>query len=73
MSRLFTLGAQSTGVLASASVLIVNIQGQFPLENWFDLLAVQGTLKSLLQTTIQKHQFFGPQLSYPYMTTGKKP
>ena len=28
-----------------------------------DLLAVQGTLKSLLQTTVQKHQFFGTQLS----------
>ena len=31
--------------------------------DWLDLLAVQGTLKSLLQTTVQKHQFFGPQLS----------
>ena len=31
--------------------------------NWSDLLAVQGTLKSLLHTTIQKHQFFGAQLS----------
>ena len=31
--------------------------------NWFDLLAVQGTLKSLLQTTVQKHQFFGAQPS----------
>ena len=30
---------------------------------WFDLLAVQGTLKNLLQTTIQKHQFFGSQAS----------
>ena len=45
--------------------------------DWLDLLAVQGTLKSLLQTTVQKHQFFGvqlssqSQLSYPYMTTGK--
>ena len=28
-----------------------------------DLLAVQGTLKSLLNTTVQKHQFFGAQLS----------
>ena len=27
--------------------------------DWLDLLAVQGTLKSLLQTTVQKHQFFG--------------
>ena len=31
--------------------------------NWFDLLAVQGTLKSLLQHTVQKHQFFSAQLS----------
>ena len=30
---------------------------------WLDLLAVQRTLKSLLQTTVQKHQFFGAQLS----------
>ena len=30
---------------------------------WMDLLAVQGTLKSLLHTTVQKHQFFGTQLS----------
>ena len=31
--------------------------------DWLDLLAVQGTLKSLLQHHIQKHQFFGTQLS----------
>ena len=31
--------------------------------DWLDLLAVQGTLKSLLQTTVQNHQFFGTQLS----------
>ena len=31
--------------------------------DWLDLLAVQGTLKSLLNTTVQKHQFFGAQLS----------
>ena len=31
--------------------------------DWFDFLAVQGTLKSLLQTTVQKYQFFGAQLS----------
>ena len=43
---------------------------------WLDLLAVQGTLKSLLQHTskasILRHSaFFTVQLSYPYMTTGK--
>ena len=31
--------------------------------DWFDLLAVQGTLKSLLHTTVQQHQFFSAQLS----------
>ena len=31
--------------------------------DWLDLLAVQGTLKSLLQHHVQKHQFFGIQLS----------
>ena len=31
--------------------------------DWLDLLAVQGTPKSLFQTTVQKHQFFGAQLS----------
>ena len=45
--------------------------------DWLDLLAVQGTLKSLLQhhsskTSILWHSaFFMVQLSYPYMTTGK--
>ena len=44
---------------------------------WLDLLAVQGSLKSLLQHHSSKHQFFGAQLffivqlSHPYMTTGK--
>ena len=31
--------------------------------DWLDLLAVQGTLKSLPNTTVQKHQFFSAQLS----------
>ena len=45
--------------------------------NWLDLLAVQGTLKSLLQhhsskaSIFQCSAFFIVQLSYPYMTTGK--
>ena len=45
--------------------------------NWLDLLAVQGTLKSLLQHHSSKASilwcsaFFIAQLSYPYMTTGK--
>ena len=45
--------------------------------DWFDLLAVQGTLKSLLQhhsskaSILQCSAFFMIQLSHPYMTTGK--
>ena len=40
--------------------------------DWFDLLAILGTFRSLLQCTVQKHQFFGtlPSLQ-PYMTSGK--
>ena len=45
--------------------------------DWFNLLAVQGTLKSLLQhhntkaSVLQCSAFFMVQLSHPYMTTGK--
>ena len=45
--------------------------------DWFDLLEVQGTLKSLLQhhnlkaSILQHSAFFMVQLSHPYMTTGK--
>ena len=51
MSWLLTSGGQSIEVSASASVLPMNIQEiliSYRI-NWFDLLAVQGTLKSLLQ------------------------
>ena len=66
MSQLFTSGGQSIGASVSASVRT----------DWFDLLAVQGTLKSLLQhhsskASVQCSAFFMVQLSYPYMTTGK--
>ena len=45
--------------------------------DWLDLLAVQGTLKSLLQhhsskaSILRRSAFFTAQLSHPYMTTGK--
>ena len=45
--------------------------------DWFNLLAVQGTLKSLLQyhiskaSSLRRSAFFTVQLSHPYMTTGK--
>ena len=49
----------------------------YPRMDWLDLLAVQGTLKSLLQhhsskaSILQCSAFFIVQLSHPYMTTGK--
>ena len=49
----------------------------FPSIDWLDLLAVQGTLKSLLQhhsskpSTLQHSAFFTVQLSHQHMTTGK--
>ena len=69
MSRLFASGSQS--FRASASVLPMNIQGWSSLDWLFDLLAVQGTLKSLLQhcsfwckkELMQKHWFFSTQPS----------
>ena len=48
-----------------------------PRIDWFDLLAVQGTLKSLLQhhsskaSVLRRSAFLIVQLSHPYMTTGK--
>ena len=45
--------------------------------DWLDLLAVQGTLKNILQhhsskaSTLRRSAFFTVQLSHPYMTTGK--
>ena len=79
MSRLFPSSGQSIGASASASALLMNIQGWFPLGLTglisFDLLAVQGALKSLLQhhslkvSILQRSAFFMVQLSHPYMTT----
>ena len=78
MSQLFASGDQSIGASASGLVLPMNIQDLFPLRiDWFDLLAVQGTLKSLLQHQSSKASilwlsaFFAVQLSHPYMTTGR--
>ena len=78
MSQLFAWGGQSIGVSASASVLPMNTQDWFPFRmEWLNLLAVQGTLKRLLQhhsskaSTLLCSAFFIVQLSYPYMTAGK--
>ena len=73
MSQLFTWGGQSIGVSALASVLPMISFGM----DWLDLLAVQGTLKSLLQhhsskaSILLRSAFFIVELSHPYTTTGK--
>ena len=65
VSQLFPLSSQRIGASASASVLPMTIRGLISFRiDWFDLLAVQGNLKGVfLGTTVQKHQFFGSQLS----------
>ena len=73
VNQFFTSGGQSIGVSASSqySGLI-----SFTID-WFHLLAVQGTLKSLCQhqswkaSILQHSAFFKVQLSHPYMTTRK--
>ena len=64
MSWLFASGGQSIGVLASASVLPMNIQDWFPLGStgWISFLS-KGLLKVFSNTTVQEHQFFSAQPS----------
>ena len=64
MSQLFAWGGQSTGVSASASFLPKNTQDWSPLEwtGWISLQA-KGLSRVFSNTTLQKHQFFGTQLS----------
>ena len=78
MRQVFVSNGHCIGVSASASVLPMNILGLifFRIE-WFDLLAVQETLKSLLYShsskasVLQSSAFFMVQLSHPYLITGK--
>ena len=76
--QLFTSGSQSVG----ASAFAISPSNEHPRlisfrMDWLDFLAVQGTLKSLLQHHSSKASilwcsvFFIVQLSHPYMTTGK--
>ena len=82
MSQLFILSGRGIRASASASVLPMNIQGWLSKGSHrridcFDLLAVQGALKSLLQhhnskaSVLQHSTFFMVQLSHLYVTTGK--
>ena len=63
MSQLFTSGGQSIGVSASISVPPMNTQDWFPLglTGWISLQS-KG-LSRVFYTTVQKHQFFGAQVS----------
>ena len=64
MSQLFAWGGQSTGVSASASFLAKNTQGWSPLK-WTGWISLQskGLSRVFSNNTVQKHQFFGAQLS----------
>ena len=62
--QFFALGGQSIGVSALASVFPMNTQDLFPL-GWTGWISLQskGLSRVFSSTTVQKHQFFGAQLS----------
>ena len=64
MNQLFAWGGQSIGVSASTSVLPKNTQDWSPL-GWTSWISLQssGLSRVFSNTTVQKHQFFGAQLS----------
>ena len=77
MNQFFASRGQSIGVSALASFLPMNTQDWFPLAltGWISLQS-KGFSRVFSNTTVQKHQFFGTQLSlvqlsHPYMTTRK--
>ena len=77
-SQFFAWGGQSIGVSTSTSVFPMNTQGLISFRmDCLDLLAVQETLKSLLQhysskaSIFRRSTFFTVQLLHPYMTIGK--
>ena len=78
MSQLFTAGGKSIGTSAFSISTSSEYSGWISFRIvWFELLAVQGTLKNLLQhhnlkaSIIWHSAFFTVQLSHPYMITGK--
>ena len=64
MSQIFESGGQSIGASASTSVFLMNTQDWFSL-GWTDWIPLQskGLSRVFSNTTVQKHQFFGAQLS----------
>ena len=77
VSQFFTSGGQSIGVLASASVLPVNIQDWFPLGLAVLISLLSKGLSRVFQhhsseaSILQRSAFFMLQFSHLYMTTGK--
>ena len=78
MSQLFASGGQSIGSFSFNISPSNEHPGLISFRmDWLDLLAVQGTLKSLLQhhsskaSILQRSAFFTVQPSHPYVTTGK--
>ena len=78
MSQSFTSGGQSIGVSGFSISPSSEYSGLISFRiDWLDLLAVLGTLKSLLQhhnskaSILQHSAFFTVQLLHPYMTSGK--
>ena len=78
MSHFFASGGQSIGSFSFSISHSNEYSGLISFRmDWFDLLAAQGTLKSLLQhhssraSILQRSAFFIVWLSHPYMTTGK--
>ena len=64
VSWFFASGGQSIGASASASVLPINVQDWFPLEcTCWSSLQSKGLSRVFSSTTVQKHQFFGAELS----------
>ena len=64
MSQFFAPAGQNIGASASASVLLMNIQDWFPL-GWTSWISLQskGLSRVFSNTTVQKHQVYGAQLS----------
>ena len=67
ISQFFTSGGKNIGVSASTSVLPMNIQDWFPLgwNSWISLQS-KGFSRVFSNSTVQKHQFFGAQLSFEF-------
>ena len=78
MTQFFISGSQTIGSFSFSISPSNEYSGLISFRmDWFDLVAVQGTLKGLLQhhrskeSVVWSSAFFRVQLSHPYMTTGK--